>query len=103
VQFFCQTCRGDDRRQISAVALLAQVADADSPVRSARRWPQRIAPHPPPALGSMTISTVPGPVLRDLGNGTGDRDKTQVPSGHREGDRGPRAALIIRTDRTREI
>ncbi len=61
--------------------------------------PQRIAPH----LGSMTISTVPGPVLRDLGNGTGDRDKTQVPRGHREGDRGPRAALIITTDRMREI
>ena len=39
----------------------------------------------------MTISTVPGPVLRDFGNGTGDRDKTQVPRGHREGDRGPRA------------
>ena len=51
----------------------------------------------------MTISTVPGPVLRDLGNGTGDRDKTQVPRGHREGDRGPRAALIITTDRMREI
>jgi hypothetical protein len=36
-------------------------------------------------------------VLRDFGNGTGDRDKTQVPRGNREGDRGPRAALIATT------
>ena len=32
-QFFCQTCREDDRRQTSAVALLPQVADADTPVQ----------------------------------------------------------------------
>ena len=50
-----------------------------------------------PFRAGVNDSTVPGPVLRDLGNGTGDRDKTQVPRGHREGDRGPRAALIATT------
>ncbi len=42
----CRTCREGDRQQTSAVALLPQVADADSQELSARRWPRRITPHP---------------------------------------------------------
>jgi hypothetical protein len=56
VQFLCQKSQEDDRQQTSAVAHVTQVADADSPAQSARRWPQRI-PAIPLALGSMTIST----------------------------------------------
>jgi hypothetical protein len=76
VQFLCLTCREVDRRQISAVALLAQVADADSPVRSARRWPRRISPRPLRARANDCFDG-PGPVLRS--NGTRRRNKTQSP------------------------
>jgi hypothetical protein len=40
VQFLCRTRREADRQQIHTVALLPQVADADSQERSARRWPR---------------------------------------------------------------
>jgi hypothetical protein len=45
------------------IALFPQVADADSPVRSTRRWPWRI-PHTPSALGPMAISTADNELKR---------------------------------------
>ena len=50
MQFLCQTSREDDRQQTQCRRLVTQVADADSPAQSARRWPQRI-PAIPLALG----------------------------------------------------
>ncbi len=67
----CRTCREGDRQQTSAVALLPQVADADSQELSARRWPRRITPHPPPALGPTTITrprSLQGATLKDQGS-----------------------------------
>jgi len=51
---FCQTCREDTDVESDAIALLTKCADADLRC-DRRRWPQRIGPTPPPALGSMTI------------------------------------------------
>jgi hypothetical protein len=42
--------------------------------------------HAPPALGPMTMSTVPGPVLRDLSNGTGNRTRPRSPGGIEKGN-----------------
>src|SRR5216684_5721539 len=47
----CRMRREGDRQQSSMVVLLPRVVDADSPVRSARRWPQRIFPRPSPRWG----------------------------------------------------
>jgi hypothetical protein len=59
--------------------------------------------HTPSRAGVNDYFDGPRSRAEGFGNGTGDRDKTQVPRGHREGDRGPHAALITTTDRTREI
>src|SRR5260370_27456472 len=51
----CRACREGDRQQTSTVALLPQVADADSPVRSAVVGPSALR-QTPPALGPTTVT-----------------------------------------------
>ncbi len=78
------------------------MADADSLARSAVVGLSAF-PHAPPHAGADDyFDGRPGPVLRDLGNGTGDQQDPGPPKRHHEGDRGRlRASSLRRTARGR--
>jgi hypothetical protein len=94
------TAREAVRQPISMDALLHQVADADSPARSARRWPRRIFPMP---FRAGAHDCFDENRRSHAEGGTGRRNKTPaLPRRHREGDRGRvRASLARRTARGR--
>ncbi len=92
------TAREAVRQPISMDALLHQVADADSPARSARRWPRRIFPMPFRAGANDCFDENR---RSHAEGGTGRRNETSAPTGHREGNRG--RVRITTTDRTRKI
>ena len=83
----CRTRRETDRQQAGTVVLSSDVADADSPVRSARRWPWRISPHPSSAWARGYFDEL----IRSRAEGGGRTVETGPPSPdkrHQEGDRG---------------